>query len=297
MANPYYLSARNQQGWVGGMSLVSGGVTSPISESGRQTYFNPITGESSPIAFSNATEMAKAGYYIGDAMPTPFYGDVREGSYKGVKAPKIKTEDPKKQNGDNKPKDVDYSAKQIERFTAGTMYAMKAVSALTNGYCSMIQHNMKAANLDFAAKQSERNAALLMKNQRDITRAAQMDANVYKMQAKGIKSSQRIAMAESGFAVGKGVNKVVFDKTDAMTNYNVAAQILKAELQNAEATRQSGTYKAQAIIQRADAEAERVQGKIAKRQGITDAIMNTISAGANIYIGHYGLDDKNAGSK
>ena len=112
-----------------------------------------------------------------------------------------------------------------------------------------------------------------------------MDANVYRLKSAQTKSAQRTAMASSGFAVGKGVYKNTLETTDARTNYNIAAAILKAELQNAELIRQAGEYRAQAEIARGNAEIAKRMGKAESISGIINATAYAAASAANLYVG------------
>lgn len=189
--------------------------------------------------------------------------------------------------GTGQPEQPKTTASQVKDYANATTEAIKAASYIGNAFIAETNGKMKANSYEYQAKQNERMAELLLMNQRDITRAAQADANVYKMQQKQVKSAQKVAMAESGFAVGKGVYKNKLDETDARVNYNVAAMMLKADLQNAELTRQAGTYEAQAIINRSDAEIARKVGKIERNMGLMNGIASLVSAGASFYSGMY----------
>ena len=165
---------------------------------------------------------------------------------------------------------------------------MPRISTPANGFLANSSERMKASNYEFQARQSERSAALLLQNQREITRAAQMDANKYRIENAKIKSGQKTAMAASGFAVGRGVYRNTLSTTDARTNYNIAATVLKGELQNAELIRQAGEYRAQAEIARGNAEIAKRMGKAAKLSGIIGTVGYTASAVAKMYVGAQG---------
>lgn len=183
-----------------------------------------------------------------------------------------------------------YTEEQVKMYGRAASYLTSSISDFANGYLAYGSSKMKISSYEFSAKQHERAADLLEKNIRDINRAAQMDANVYKMQRKDVKSSQKVAMASSGFAVGKGTYRVVLNTTDARTNYNVAMRMLKADLQTAEVTRKAGTYRAQAAIERGNAEVSRIQGKSALKSGIISGVGNLINSGFSFYVGKWGLE-------
>lgn len=176
-------------------------------------------------------------------------------------------------------------SERLKLFSSGANDAIKAITVLSNGFLANSSERMKASNYEFQARQSERSAALLLQNQREITRAAQMDANKYRIENAKIKSGQKTAMAASGFAVGRGVYKNTLSTTDARTNYNIAATVLKGELQNAELIRQAGEYRAQAEIARGNAEIAKRMGKAAKLSGMIGAVGYTASAVAKMYVG------------
>lgn len=191
--------------------------------------------------------------------------------------------------GDNKESGL--TAFQVKKYASGSISLMKSVSSIYNGYIANSQYRMQARNKDFLASQNERAAELLKKNMRDINRAAEADANVYRLQGVKTKSAQRVAQAASGFAVGKGTYGVMFDTTDARTRFNASMIMLKAGLQNAEVLREVGGLKAQAIINRFDAHALREQGDMAISKGWADGIMHAVSAGADFYVGYQGLEE------
>ena len=179
-------------------------------------------------------------------------------------------------------------SERLQLFSSGANDAVKAITVLSNGFLANSSERMKASNYEFQARQSERSAALLLQNQREITRAAQMDANKYRIENAKIKSGQKTAMAASGFAVGRGVYRNTLSTTDARTNYNIAATVLKGELQNAELIRQAGEYRAQAEIARGNAEIAKRMGKAAKLSGIIGTVGYTASAVAKMYVGAQG---------
>lgn len=181
---------------------------------------------------------------------------------------------------------------QIQNYMKGVMYANKAVVALANGFTAKSSYAMQARNKDWQAKQNERSARLLMANQREINRAAQADANVYRMQGAATKSNQKVAMAQTGFAVGKGIYRNTLDTTDARVNYNTSAIMLKAELQNAELTRRAGLYESEAIINRADRDILGIQGRAALWGGVFDSLAYASTSGAYFYLGKYPAVEK-----
>lgn len=180
---------------------------------------------------------------------------------------------------------------QVKNYTNSALYGIKAITALANGFTANISYRMQSRNKEWQARQNLRSAELLMLNQREINRAAQMDANVYRMQGAITKSNQKVAMAQSGFAVGKGIYRNTLDTTDIRTNYNTSAIILKAELQNAELTRKAGLYEAESIINKADAKIARAQGRAAIWEGAMNAVSYLAASGASFYVGKYGYGD------
>lgn len=180
---------------------------------------------------------------------------------------------------------------QIQNYTNAAMYGIKAITALSNGFTANTSYKMQAKNKEWQARQNLRSRDLLLLNQREINRAAQMDANVYRMQGAITKSNQKVAMAQTGFAVGKGIYRNTLDTTDIRTNYNTSAIILKAELQNAELTRKAGLYEAESIINKADAKIARIQGRAAMWEGVIGATAYLAAAGASFYVGKYGYGD------
>ena len=182
-----------------------------------------------------------------------------------------------------------YSKEQIKNFASGVISLMQSVNNIYNGYIAQDQYAMEAANKEFQAEQNKRAAELLRKNIKDIDRAAQADANVYRLEGVKTKSAQRVGQAASGFAVGKGVHQVMLDTTDARTNYNASMIMLRAGLQNAEILRQAGTLEAQAILDSFDAKALKAQGELAKNQGWLNGMMNAISGAADFYVGTDGF--------
>lgn len=176
---------------------------------------------------------------------------------------------------------------QIQNYIKAGMYANKAIVSLANGFTAKSSYRMQARNAEWQAKQNERSAKLLLANQREINRAAQADANVYRMQGAQTKSKQKVAMAQSGFAVGKGIYRNTLDNTDIRVNYNTSAIMLKAELENAELTRKAGLYESEAIINRANRDIYGKLGRAALVSGILDSVGYTAASGAYFYLGKY----------
>ena len=177
---------------------------------------------------------------------------------------------------------------QIEHYMKGMGDYIKAGESIANGYLAYGSAKMKASSLRFEARQNERNVQLLYKNMREISRAADADANVHRVRGAERKSEQRVAMAASGFAVGKGVYKNTLYTTDARTEYNVAMLKLKAGLQNAEILRQIGVEEAQAEIKRGEASIEKRYGEAKLAQGWANGISEMFSGTANFYMGYKG---------
>lgn len=180
------------------------------------------------------------------------------------------------------------TAYQIQHYMEGMADIIKAGESITNGFLAYNSGKMRRRALEFEAKQHERNTQLLFRNMREITRAADADANVHRVRGAQHKSDQRVAMAASGFSVGKGIYKNTLYSTDVRTEYNVAMLKLKAGLQNAEILRQIGVEKAQAIIKKAEGSIEQRLGKAKLAQGITSGIAQIFSGGANFYMGYKG---------
>lgn len=201
--------------------------------------------------------------------------------------------------GGGQPAEHSLSAKAVKDFTSATVYGMQAISSVSKGYINAKQYDMQANNKEFAAWQNERTAKLLAKSTRDITRAAEADANVYRLQGVKTKAAQRVGQAASGFEVGKGTYRVMLDTTDVRTNYNAAAIMAKSMMQNAEIKRQIGTQKATAIINKADAHALRKRAEVERTQGWMNSIGYALQAGASAYTGfsdYYGWDKPKADS-
>lgn len=177
------------------------------------------------------------------------------------------------------------TAKAVVHYADSAAYALKGGVAIANGYIGKMSAEMKAMTYDFKAKQNRRAADLLLANQTEITRAAQMDSNQYRIAGVETKAKQVSGMAASGFAVGKGVYKNTLNTTEARVNYNVANLMLKADLQNAELTRSAGQQLAEAIINDANKEIAKKEGKFSVMNGWLNGISNFISAGASFTCG------------
>lgn len=174
-------------------------------------------------------------------------------------------------------------AEKVSNVFSGMQDAINAVSSVYNGYIKAGQRNMQADKDEFMARQNERNATLMEDNIKDINRAAQMDANLYKIQGSQTKSAQKVGQAASGFEVGSGNYKVMLNNTDVNTNYNVAVAMFKANIAAAENIRQAGTYRANAIISRSDAKIQRMLGKVDTEIGWGSGIVSALSATSKFY--------------
>ena len=177
------------------------------------------------------------------------------------------------------------TAKAVEHYADACAYLMKAGAAVGNGYIAKMSAETKAMTYEFKAKQNRRAAALLLANQTEITRAAQMDSNQYRITGVATKAKQVSGMAASGFAVGKGVYRNTLNTTEARINYDVANLMLKADLQNAELTRGAGQQLAEAIINDANKEIAKKEGKVAVWNGWINGISNFISGAASFTCG------------
>lgn len=180
---------------------------------------------------------------------------------------------------------IDYTAQSVKHFASSVTDILKAGASISNGYISKMSADAKARTYKFQAEQDKHSAELLLKNQKDITRAAQMDANRYRIAGAETKAKQITGMAGTGFAVGKGVFKNTLSTTEARVNYNVSNIMLKAGLENAELTRKAGTLEANAIIAEANAKIAKQEGKFAVFSGWVNGISNLVSACANFYCG------------
>ena len=178
-----------------------------------------------------------------------------------------------------------HTAKAIVHYADAAASVLKGGVAIANGYIGKMSAKQKQLSYEFKAQQNRRAAELLLKNQVDITRAAQMDSNQYRIVGVETKAKQVSGMAASGFAVGKGIYKNTLNTTEARVNYNVANLMLKADLQNAELTRKAGQQTAEAIINDANAEIAKKEGKFAVMNGWLNGISNFISAGASFTCG------------
>jgi len=268
--------------------------TSILSVTGPQSKVNPLletnyNNSFSPYTMASSLNLTKA-VATSDVQAINAYDpfmDKTKVSYSGVKNVKQSAVSASLPDGKMDPTSawVARNKDSIIGFSNSVGSALEGIAKLRNGYIEQLNYYSKASSSDYVSEQYDRAASLLLDNQKNITRAAQMDANVYKLQGAQTKSEQKIAQAASGFAVGKGVNRVTLNTTDARTNYNVAAMMLRSELQNAESTRQAGTYAAQAEIQRGEAEAYRIMGKAAKSIATLGAINSFIKSGTSFYLG------------
>lgn len=177
------------------------------------------------------------------------------------------------------------TAKAVEHYADACAYTLKGGVAISNGYIGKMSADAKAMTYEFKAKQNRRAADLLLANQTEITRAAQMDSNQYRIAGAQTKAKQATGMAASGFAVGKGIYKNTLNTTEARVNYNVANLMLKADLENAELTRKAGQQQAEAIINDANAEIAKKEGEFSVMNGWLNGISNFISAGASFSCG------------
>ena len=236
------------------------------------------------------TGKAKVSYYENN---TGLHPDVtREGvaakhkdPYAGYSTPKdtsLGRIDDTIEGGGEQPR---YTAEAVKHYANAAAYALKGGAAIANGYITKMSADAKAKTYEFQAQQNRHAADLLLKNQTDITRAAQMDSNRFRIEGAETKAKQITGMAASGFAVGKGIYKDTLSTTDARVNYNVANLMLKADLENAEMTRKAGTLTAQAIINEANAKIAKKEGEFAIMNGWVNGISNFLSAGASFYCG------------
>ena len=187
--------------------------------------------------------------------------------------------------GTNGTQQPNYTAKEVVHYASAVADVMKGGAAIANGYIAKMSAGAKASAYRFRAEQNRRASALLLANQVDVTRAAQMDSNKYRIAGKKTTAGQKVAMASSGFTVGKGSYANTLNTTEAIVNYNVANLMLKADLENAELTRKAGAQMAEAIINEANAEIAKKEGRAAVRNGWISGIANFISAGAAFYCG------------
>lgn len=205
---------------------------------------------------------------------------------------------------DGEVKKPDYTETQVLMYGRSAQYLVSAASDFMNASLARGNAKLKESGYKFTARQYERMADLLEKNISDINRAAQMDASLYKIERSETKSKQKVAMAATGFAVGKGSYRSTLETTDARTNYNIAMRMLKSELQTAETIRKAGHYRAQAEIERGNAKMAKIQGENAMLTGVISGVGNLINSGVSFYIGGWGLEGapqtketKNTGGK
>jgi len=180
------------------------------------------------------------------------------------------------------------TAFQVGHFLNGTAQGMAAIASIFNGYNQASQYQMQANASNFMAQQNERNARLMTDNIREINRAAQSDINVMSMETTQRKSQQRIAQGASGFKVGAGAYEVLNNNTDFIQQYNASMIMLKAGMQGAEVIRQAGTFRAQAIMNRAEADIARSNKTTAILQGWVNGVAGAAAAGASFYVGRWG---------
>ena len=271
---------------------LSGG---PVSSSFTLTDDN----SSSPIMFNaqsaniqpmNPTESVayNSGRYINTtAGKGP---EIKAGAQSTAMPKSVYAEDVMQTLSANNALPAEHTVEQVMWYTRAASEGVRAASYFVNSALAGYSYKMKAEQYNFLANQNERAAELLYKNMREITRAAQADSNVYKLQGAQTKAKQKTAMAGTGFAVGKGIYKNMLDTTDARTNYNVAMVMLKSDLQNAEIIRKAGTYQAQAAIQRGNAQIANIEKKNAVLSGIINGIGSLAQAGFSFYVGKYGLE-------
>lgn len=183
-----------------------------------------------------------------------------------------------------------YTEDQVMFFGRSASYLVGAASDFANAWLATGNAEIEKGGYDFRAQQDERMASILEKNIRDINLAAQLDANQYKISGASTKAKQTVAMAGSGFAVGKGSYRSTLATTDARTNYNIAMRMLKADLQTAETIRKVGTYRARAEIERGNAKIAEIKGDSAMWSGIINGVGNIINSGFSFYVGKWGLE-------
>lgn len=251
-----------------GTSSFKSPIRSPQSVGGTAKY---------PTGFGSSTEI-KGGYKASNGL------------WYESKDAYLYSEDNPKYSGEWFDNPNATTAFQVEHYLTGTAQGMRAISSIANGYVAAGQYNMRANNLEYMARQNERNAQNMLKNIREIDRAAQHDMSVISEANVKRKSEQRIAQGASGFAVGKGSYKVLADNTDWKTNFNASMIALKAGLQGAEVIRQAGGLEAQAIINRAEADIARKNARMSRTNGWISGVAGLAQAGASFYVGRYGVD-------
>lgn len=243
----------------------------------QMSVINPVTGQAYAAPYSN-TKINASGYVDMNIPEDQKHIDhAFEGYSKFRDTSRGSIDDTLEYDNNDQPKTT---AKAVSYYASGMADIMKGGAAISNGYIANMSANMKANSYKFQAEQERLVAESLLKNQIDITRAAQMDSNQYRIAGAEKKAKQVVAMSKSGFAVGKGSYRNTLNTTEARVNYNVANLMLRADLQNAELTRKAGAYQAQAIIREADAEIAKKEGKMAIMNGWINGISNFLSAGA-----------------
>lgn len=286
--NPYY------------ESLV-GSTVDPYTN--RRSYpSTPITGSDFPqsriptaderIAAQQPTEYTdidtRVKHNIADNGMTDPNATIENMARKGTRKPT--NSEIKEEGGFSGAKKPKYTEDQVLMYGKSASYLVSAANDFANALLAPGNAKIKSSGYEFSARQNERMATLLEKNISDINRAAQLDANVYKMQREETKAKQKTAMSSTGFAVGKGVYRTTLATTDARTNYNIAMRMLKADLQTAETTRKVGTYRAQAAIERGNSRIATIQGRNAMYNNIISGVGNLINSGFSFYVGNWGLE-------
>lgn len=285
--------ANAQMDFLYGVNSTAGDMSYPMSFApremleGKASTVNDVMVSQQPAIFVSDTDKIK--YNVGNnGVPDPSYREENLPKMPGIYKPR-NSEIPSsggKKTGAEAPK---YTEKQVDMYGKSLSYLVSAASDFINGNLAYDNAKMREKSYEFRAEQNERAARLLEMNIRDINLAAQMDASVYKMQGRQTKSAQKVAMASSGFAVGKGSYSSTLTTTDARTNYNIGIRMLKADLQTAETYRKIGTYKAQAEIAKGNAKIAKVQGEAAKHVGNIQGFGNLINSGISFYVGNWGL--------
>lgn len=286
--NPYYALTN-------GFTLpeVSGGASNFTDLSGSGSTGASFSYEAMPLNLKSMTPTESLQTNSGRIVnPTVGNGPVVSASAADTSLPKNTYGTGFSAGGEVSP--AKYTSDQVDMFTRSGQYAVQSVSYFANAILSSSQYDMKKEQYNFLSDQYEAAAKKLELNMRDITRAAQADANVYKMQGAQTKAKQKTAQAATGFAVGKGVYGVMLDTTDARANYNVAMVMLKSEFQNAEVIRKTGTYRAQAAIARGNAKIADIEKSNAIWTNVIGGIGAAINSGFSFYVGKYGLEGSGA---
>lgn len=271
------------------MSLVGG--STPIasdywkSEKSLELSLRPALQQ--PAVYGSPDDQVK--YGITSTAPDPNYRIEEDRTAKNTTKPK-NTDVNAADAGGSTPEKPKYTEDQVMFYGKSASYLVDAASDFANSLLAADAAGVKEKSYEFKAKQNERAARLLEKNIVDINRAAQLDSNVYKVQNKETKSKQKVAMAASGFAVGKGAYRSTLETTDARTNYNIAMRMLKADLQTAKTMRKAGEYRAQAEIERGNARVARIAAESAATTYAIKGIGKLINAGFSFYMGKWGLE-------